>query len=65
MLPLTIYWTCTPAARQRICERFGITPDYVNIAGETPADISPADLPLLQETERRGFLRIRNKPQTT
>ena len=58
---LTIYWTCTHTARQRICERFGITPGYVNIAGETPADIHPTDLPLLQETERRGFIKIRNK----
>ena len=58
---LTLYWQCTTAIRHRICERFGIAPDYVNIAGETPANISPADLPLLQETARRGFLRIRNK----
>nr|DAZ83188.1 MAG TPA: hypothetical protein [Caudoviricetes sp.] len=31
--------------------------------GETPAEIREEDLELLRETERRGFIQIRNKPE--
>lgn len=60
---LTVYWkTKDREAIRKIRERFGI-PDYTTINGETPCDIKDEDLPLLQETARRGFIQIRNKKQ--
>jgi hypothetical protein len=62
---LTIYW-CSHTTRgeiKKIRERFGIT-SGTTINGESPADIADADLPLLRETEKRGYIQIRkNKPE--
>lgn len=61
-MKLSIYWTTKDeAAKKRIRARFGI-PREVSVNGETEADIREEDMPLLQETERRGFIRIRRKP---
>jgi len=51
-----------PEIKRRIRERFNI-PDYTTVNGETPADIRDKDMELLRETEKRGFIQIRNKPQ--
>lgn len=62
---LTVYW-CSRTTREeikKIRERFGITAG-TTINGESPADIADADLPLLRETEKRGYIQIRkNKPE--
>lgn len=55
-----IYWTCPRAARDKIRNRFSM-PDYMNVAGETEADIRDEDLELFDETMRRGFFIVRNK----
>lgn len=61
MKHLTIYWkTKDTAAIKKIRERFGVR-DYTSINGETIADIKDEDLPLLEETARRGFIQIRYK----
>lgn len=59
---VTIYWgrETQPIIRKKIRERFNIS-DYLSVNGETPADIREEDLPLLRETEKRGFIQIRNK----
>lgn len=62
---VTIYWPShtTRGEANRIRERFGITAG-TTINGETPADIAEAGMPLLKETEKRGFIQIRNyKPE--
>ena len=47
----------------KIREKFGITAG-TTINGETPAEIKDEDLPLLEETARRGFISIRGyKPK--
>lgn len=56
-----IFWTCNIANRKKICERFGINPEYVNVGGETQANILTDDLPLIKECEKRNFLKLRNK----
>ena len=62
-LPVVIYWvTKDPDKIVRIRERFGIG-TYRSVNGETPAEIREEDMELLRETERRGFIQIRNKPQ--
>ena len=47
---------------RRIQRRFGL-PTGVTVNGETPTavDISDEDMELLKETERRGYIQIRNK----
>lgn len=57
---VTIYWpsSVTHADMAKIRKRFGITAG-VTINGETPADISEEDMPVLQETARRGYIQIR------
>ena len=61
MTHLTIYWkTHDKDIMKRIRERFGIAM-YMSINGETEADIKDEDLPVLEETERRGFIQIRRK----
>lgn len=46
----------------KIQQRFGL-PSCVTVNGETcqPCDIKPEDMELLKETEKRGFISIRNK----
>lgn len=60
---VTIYWkTKDEAIIKRIRERFGIR-EYTSVNGETPAQIKDEDIELLRETERRGFIQLRFKPQ--
>lgn len=66
-MKVTIYWDTrhlnpkdAPEIKRRIRERFGI-PQYTTVNGETTCEIKDEDLPLLQETARRGFIQIRNK----
>ena len=62
-MKVTIYWvTKDPDKVARIRYRFGIG-TYRSVNGETPAEIREEDLELLRETERRGFIQIRNKPE--
>ena len=61
-MKVVIYWvTKDPDKIVRIRERFGIG-TYRSVNGETPAEIRE-EVPFLRETERRGFIQIRNKPQ--
>lgn len=65
MVRLTIYWATRDAAtRERIRRRFGI-PQGMTVNGETPAEIREEDLPLLEETARRGFIKIRRRKRDT
>ena len=65
MKKLTIFWpsSTSQADMRKIREKFGITAG-TTINGETPAEIKDEDLPLLEETARRGFISIRGyKPK--
>lgn len=69
MQKVTIYWNTkhlasedVPVIKRRIRERFNI-PNYTTINGETTAEIRDEDMELLRETERRGFIQIRNKSE--
>lgn len=58
---VTIYWvTRLPDIVRRIREKFNI-PSYTSVNYETECEIRDENLPLLQETARRGFIQIRNK----
>ena len=50
-----------PEVKRRIRERFGI-PNHTTVNGETDCYIREEDMELLRETEKRGFIQIRNKP---
>lgn len=63
----TIYWNTNHLnpqdairIKKKIRERFNI-PAEMSINGETTCDIQEEDMELLQETERRGYIQIRNK----
>ena len=65
---VTIYWNTRhiklediPEVKRRIRERFGI-PNHTTVNGETDCYIREEDMELLRETEKRGFIQIRNKP---
>lgn len=61
-MKMTIYFaTSNPDTIQRIRAKFGIPMVGMTINGEQVADIKEEDLPLLRETERLGFIQIRNK----
>ncbi len=63
MKELVIFWRAKdPEARRRIRERFGIPPG-MTVNGETRSVIRDVDIPLLEETARRGYIEIRNKPK--
>ena len=60
---VTIYWNTRhiklediPEVKRRIRERFGI-PNHTTVNY-----IREEDMELLRETEKRGFIQIRNKP---
>ena len=57
-----IYFNCKWDDIHRIQERFGM-PSCVTVNGECckPVDIKDEDWELLKETERRGYIQIRNK----
>lgn len=59
---VTIYFQCKWVDVRKIQERFKL-PSGVSVNGETlqPVDISDEDWELLKETERRGYIQIRNK----
>lgn len=66
---VTIYWNTRhikhediPEVKRRIRERFNI-PNYTTVNGETDFYISDTDMELLRETEKRGFIMIRNKSE--
>lgn len=62
-MKVTIYWVNKKIeVQKRIRERFGIG-DYTTVNGETPAEIKDEDVELLRETERRGFIQLRFKPE--
>ena len=63
-MKVTIYWKTKhldpkdiPRIKKKIRDKFNI-PDYTT---ETPCDIKEEDMELLRETEKRGFIQIRNK----
>lgn len=60
-MKITIYWKTRNAETiRRIREKFKV-PRYTSVNGETDADI-PGDLmPLLEECERRGYVKLRYK----
>lgn len=61
-MKVTIYFDCDWDDIHKIQQRFGL-PQCVTVNGETcqPVEISDEDWPLLKETERRGYIQIRNK----
>lgn len=60
-MKLTIYWVTKDAESiHRIREKFNLSPG-ITVNGETLAEIREEDIPLLRETEKRGFIQIRNK----
>ena len=61
-MKVTIYWVTKDSDKiARIRERFGI-PNHTTVNGETDCYIREEDMELLRETEKRGFIQIRNKP---
>ena len=60
MRKLTIYWPSHTSREleKTIRTRFGITAG-TTINGETPAVISDEDMPVLEDTARRGLIHIR------
>ena len=65
MKKLTTYWpsSISQSDVRKIRQRFGITAG-TTVNGETPAEIKDEDLPLLEETARRGYISIRGyKPE--
>lgn len=59
-MKVTIFWeTKNEKINKRIREQFGI-PKYTTLNWITPnVEIKEEDMPLLLETERRGFIRVR------
>ncbi len=58
---ITICWvTKDRESIKKIRKKFGIS-SYMSINRETPCDIKEEDMELLRETEKRGFIQIRNK----
>lgn len=66
-MKVTIYWNTrhldpkdVPKIKKKIRDRFNI-PNYTTVNGETPCEIRNEDMELLRETEKRGFIQLRNK----
>lgn len=63
MKRVVLYYNCDWEDIRKIEERFGIS-HCVTLNGETcqPVEIKDEDWAVLQETERRGYIQIRVKP---
>lgn len=60
-MKVSVYWiTKDRVFIEKIREKFGI-PRYTSVNGETSAEISEEQVPLLRECERRGYIQIREK----
>lgn len=66
-MKVTIYWNTRHLEpedalliKKKIRDKFNI-PDYTTVNGETICEIREEDMKLLRETEKRGFIQIRNK----
>ncbi|WP_229127356.1 hypothetical protein [Bacteroides congonensis] len=58
---ITICWvTKDRESIEKIRKKFGIS-SYMSVNRETPCNIKEEDMELLKETEKRGFIQIRNK----
>ena len=58
---VTICWTTKEwKVIEKIQKKFDIS-SYMSVNRETPCDIKEEDMELLRETEKRGFIQIRNK----
>ena len=58
---ITICWvTKDRESIEKIRKKFGIS-SYMSANRETPCNIKEEDMELLKETEKRGFIQIRNK----
>ena len=59
-MKVTIFWQSKDEnINKRIREKFGI-PKYTTLNWTTPnVEIKDEDMPLLLETEKRGFIRVR------
>lgn len=61
-MKLTIYFCQSDKeTNDRIRERFSMPTIGMTVNGELTCDIKDEDLELLKETEKRGFIQIRNK----
>lgn len=59
---LTVYWkTRNEEAIRLIRERFNI-PTYTTVNGWSPCEIKPEDMPMFEETARRGYFSILQIP---
>ena len=57
-----LYYDCSWADIERIKQRFGITcGTTINYETCQPIEVSDDDWPLLLETQRRGYLKIRKE----
>lgn len=58
---ITICWvTKDRESIEKIRKKFVIS-SYMSVNRETPCNIKEEDMELLKETEKRGFIQIRNK----
>ncbi|WP_254871724.1 hypothetical protein [Bacteroides acidifaciens] len=58
---ITICWvTKDRESIEKIRKKFDIS-SYMSVNRETPCNIKEEDMELLKETEKRGFIQIRNK----
>jgi hypothetical protein len=60
-----IYWTCSLAARLRVCEVLKV-PRYLLITGETYFNTDDEEvIAKLHDLVDRGFIKLRNKDEKT
>ncbi len=58
----TIIWHTRNAESIRLIrERFKL-PTYTTVNGWTPCEIAPEDMPMFEETARRGYFSILKRP---
>lgn len=63
MKKVTIYWnTKNSGIIDRIRQRYNIS-QGMNVNGETDVEVNDKQLQELQEVEKRGFIKLRFKPQ--
>jgi len=59
---ITIIWhTRDTESIRLIRERFKL-PTYTTVNGWTPCEIAPEDMPMFEETARRGYFSILHRP---
>lgn len=63
-MKVVIYWVTKDESAIAAIRNYFKLPKYTTLNGQTPGEIETKDIPMFEETSRRGFFRYQKKDWT-